>query len=52
MDDKQQKCIIMADSKLVALNENHIFEGMGLTQTNVDELEQIFWPELNEFLKT
>ncbi len=42
----------MADSRLTTLNENHIFESMGLTQTSMDDLNQTFSPELNEFLKT
>ena len=42
----------MADSRLTTLNENHIFESMGLTQTSMDDLNQTFSSELNEFLKT
>lgn len=34
------------------MNENHLFEAMGLTQTNEQELSALFSPEMNEFLKS
>jgi hypothetical protein len=36
----------------MTMNENHLFEEMGLTHTNEEEIEQLFSSELNEFLKT
>lgn len=34
------------------MNENHLFEAMGWTQTNEKELENIFSKEINDYLKS
>ena len=33
------------------MNENHLFEALGLTTTNEDELTEIFDNEINDYLK-
>lgn len=52
MDESKENLIITSDHKFNLMNENHLFEAMGLTQTNEGELEQIFSKEINEYLKS
>jgi hypothetical protein len=33
---------LISNKRINFLNENHLFEAMGLTETNEDELEQLF----------
>ena len=34
------------------LNENHLFEALGLTQTTEEELEELFEENITHFIKT
>lgn len=52
MDETGNSMQIVSDTQLQVLNENHLLEAMGLTQTNEEELSTIFSPELNEYLKS
>lgn len=36
---------------MILLNENHLFEAMGYTETNEEELNQLFSDEITKYLK-
>jgi hypothetical protein len=38
IDESKMKCIIRSSTRLSVVNENHIFEKMGLTEIRPDEL--------------
>lgn len=42
---------LYSDEKLNTLNENHLFEVLGLAQISEEELNQMFPVEFSEFLK-
>lgn len=44
LDDSKQKMILSCDTPFELLNENHVFEALGLTQTNEEELDTLFEP--------
>lgn len=44
--------MIETDKKINVINENHIFEKMGLTDIDQNDLLQYLTPEQNKFLKT
>lgn len=43
--------ILTSNNEFKMLNENHIFEALGLTNTNEEELTQFFSGDINEYLK-
>lgn len=51
MDEERQNLILETNKKFKIMNENHLFEAMGLTLTDEQELEEIFSPEITEYLK-
>ena len=51
LNDRKDMLKVMADQKLGIMNENHLFEAMGLTKIGEEEIEQNFSSELEEFLK-
>jgi hypothetical protein len=50
MDQDQQQLRVFADNDVNVFNENHLLEFMKLTEATDDELQEILYPELNEFL--
>lgn len=42
MDENRESLILTANKKFKMMNENHLFENMGLTQTTEEELETLF----------
>lgn len=38
MDENRESLILTSNQEIKMMNENHLFEAMGLTQTNEEEL--------------
>jgi hypothetical protein len=51
MNESGNTLRIYSDEHISILNENHLFEVVGLTQINEEELSEMFPIELSEFLK-
>ena len=43
--------ILTSNKKFEMMNENHVFEALGLTTTNAEELGQLFSEDINQYLK-
>ena len=52
MDKDGESLHLQSNKKMRFMNENHLFEAMGLTVTNEDELEGLFSAEITNYLKT
>ena len=44
--DDRMNAVIESEDPLVPMNENHVLAAMGLTDTNEEEISQIFSHEL------
>ena len=51
MDQERENLQITSNKKMVFLNENHLFEAMGLTGTNEEELNELFSDDITRYLK-
>lgn len=51
MDQDRENLRISANKQMTFLNENHLFELMGLTNTNEEELNELFSSDITKFLK-
>lgn len=51
MDESRENLHLTSSKKFQMLNENHLFEEMGLTQTTEEELAQLFDVKINDYLK-
>ena len=51
MDQDRQNLKISSNKIMTFLNENHLFEIMGLTDTNEEELNELFSSEITKYLK-
>jgi hypothetical protein len=51
MDETRESLIMTSNKEFSTMNENHLFEAMGYTQTNEEELSQMFSEDINNYLK-
>ena len=51
MDQERENLQITSNKKMLFLNENHLFEAMGLTGTNEEELNELFSDDITRYLK-
>ncbi len=52
MDEEREKLILTTNKPFQIMNENHLYEALGLTQVEEQELEEFFNMDINNFLKT
>lgn len=51
MSEDQDELILTCSKQFEMMNENHVFEALGLTTTNAEELSQLFSEGINQYLK-
>ena len=51
MNEEKESLILTSDKEFKMMNENHLFEAMGLTLTNEEELQDLFSEDINNYLK-
>ena len=49
-DDSKQHLKVKSDLKFKLMDENHLFQAMGLSKVNDDELMRLFPEEITEYL--